>query len=112
MVYRHLCSFKFSLKSFPEEFDFDLIKQNGWYKARNRGNNLKGVSRDHMISVTYGYENKIPPDIISHPANCQLIKQTENSSKGKHNSITLEQLYERIETWNKKYGTRAELMHI
>lgn len=102
-LYRYQTKFNFSLSDFPEEFDFELIEKFGWYSAKNRGNNLNGISRDHKISVLYGYENNIDPKIISHPANCELIRHNDNVSKGKKNSITLEELQERIKVWNFKY---------
>lgn len=102
--YRNLCQFKFSLNSYPEEFDFSLIQKIGWYSPSNKKNNLNGVSRDHMYSVKDGWINKIDPRIISHPANCRLIKHTENISKNYHSVITLEQLLSKIESWNKKYS--------
>lgn len=101
--YRSDCKFKFALHDYPEEFDFSLIERYGWYKAKNRGDNLNGVSRDHMISVKFGYENNIPAEIISHPANCQLLRHSDNVSKYSGCSITLEELYERIRVWDKKY---------
>ena len=55
--YRRDCQFNFNLKDFEYEYDFKLIEQYGWYKPTNRGNNLKGVSRDHMISINYGFKN-------------------------------------------------------
>ena len=101
--YRADCSFKFNLKDFPLEFDFTLIEKYGWYKPKNRGNNLCGVSRDHMVSVKFGFDNSIDPNIISHPANCRLIRHSENVSKYSKNSITLEQLLNNIEKWDLKY---------
>lgn len=101
--YRADCAFKFSLKDYPDEFDFSLIESHGWYKAKNHGNNLTGVSRDHMISVRYGFDNNIPAEHLSHPANCKLVTQSENSSKRTQNSITYEELLSRIDKWNKKY---------
>ena len=98
-----MCSFNFNLNDFKEEFDFTLIESFGWYKAKNNGDNPIGVSRDHKVSVKYGFENKIDPSIISHPANCQLIQQTKNSSKGTKNSISIEELIKDIEKWNNKY---------
>jgi hypothetical protein len=97
------CSFTFSLSDFPKEFDFDLIKQYGWYKAKNRGDNQNGVSRDHMISVDYGFKHNIPTKLISHPANCKLVRHTENKHKGTQCSLTLEQLEQRIKKWDEVY---------
>ena len=88
----------------PEEFDFELIKRYGWYKAKNHGNNLTGISRDHMVSIKYGFEHNVDPKIISHPANCKLMIHSENVRKYNKCSITLEELLVRIENWNKKYN--------
>ena len=102
--YRHCCCFNFALNNFPDEFDFKLVETFGWYKAKNHGNNLNGVSRDHMVSQDFGYKNLIDPYIISHPANCALIKHTENSSKYNKCSLSVDELLQRIVNWHKKYG--------
>lgn len=102
--YRQLCSFRFNLADYPDEFDFSLVERHGWYAAKNRGNNLNGVSRDHMVSVSYGYQNGIDPSIISHPANCRLLVHNDNVSKKEKCSCTLEDLLIRIQVWNKKYS--------
>lgn len=103
-IYKDKCKFKFDLKSYTDEFDFALIEKYGWYSAKNHGNNLHGVSRDHMISTSYGFKNNIDPNIISHPANCMLLQQSKNASKGSKISISLDQLLEKIHCWNIKYG--------
>lgn len=77
-----LCSkFKFNLSDYEDNFDFDLIKKFGWYKAKNHGNNINGVSRDHMFSINEGFKQLINPLLIAHPANCKLIKNTNNQKK-------------------------------
>ena len=101
--YRRRASFNFNLSDFHEEFDFTLVEKYGWYKASNHGNNLNGVSRDHMVSVKFGYENKIDPSIISHPANCKLMRHNDNVSKYTDCQITIEELLERIKNWDEKY---------
>lgn len=98
-AYRQAAAFNFNLKDYPDRFNFSLIKKYGWYKAANRGNNLNGISRDHMVSVKYGFDNNIDPKTIGHPANCDLVRHSENSSKHSGCSITLEELLERIEKW-------------
>lgn len=103
-IYRRDCQFKFSLNSYPDEFDFSLIESHGWYKAKNHGNNLNGVSRDHMVSIRYGFDNGIDEKVISHPANCKLLQHGMNSSKHSKCSITIDELLLRIEEWDKKYG--------
>lgn len=103
-TYRAQCAFKFNLGTYPNEFDFSLIKTHGWYSAVNRGNNASGVSRDHMVSVKYGFIHNIDPSIIAHPANCCVITQSQNASKSDKCAITLEELLARIEQWDQKYG--------
>jgi len=101
--YRADCAFRFSLNDYPSEFEFGLVEEYGWYKAKNRGDNLNGISRDHIVSVRYGFDNNIDPAIISHPANCRLVQHGENSSKGSQCGMTVDQLLEKIEKWNQRY---------
>jgi ribosomal protein S16 len=101
--YRKQCSFKFNLRDFEDEFDFKLIEEFGWYSPSNKNNNLEGVSRDHMFSVKHGFTQGISPYIISHPANCRLITQRDNSKKHSSSLITLEELKVKIEEWNNRY---------
>jgi hypothetical protein len=102
--YRADCAFKFNLSDYPDEFDFTLIESYGWYKPKNRGDNLTGVSRDHAVSVRYGFDNKLPAEHLAHPANCVLMQHGKNVSKGKKNTMSYEDLLNRIEAWDKKYG--------
>lgn len=106
--YRRDCQFKFGIKNYPDEFDFKLIEEHGWYSAKNRGNNMGGVSRDHMYSVKQGFLNNIDPKIISHPANCRLVLQSDNASKKDACSITLEELLQRIKEWDEKYPLHSK----
>lgn len=103
-IYKRYCQFNFSLNQYPDEFDFDLIKKFGWYKAKNHGNNLNGVSRDHKYSCDEAFKNLIDPYLISHPANCQLLQHSNNISKYNKCSISLDELKQSINEWNKKYG--------
>ena len=94
--YRQLCEFKFNLSDYPEYFNCELIKINGWYKAKNRGDVPNGINRDHMYSIKDGFINNVDPLIMSHPANCQLITHNENIKKKNKSSVTLNELIERI----------------
>ena len=97
-MYSYQCRFTFSISEYPELFKnaSDLIKKHGWYAASNRGNNLKGCSRDHLYSISDGFKNNVDPKIMSHPMNCQIIPHQANQSKNKKSLITLEELLERI----------------
>ena len=102
--YRADCAFKFNLADYPSEFDFALIEAHGWYKPRNRGDNLTGISRDHAVSVRYGFDNKLPAEHLAHPANCVLMQHGKNVSKGTKNTMSYEDLLKRIEAWDRRYG--------
>jgi len=91
--------FDFNVYEYPNKFDLDLIKKYGWYSASNRGNNLNGVSRDHMFSVKDGFKLKISPDIMKHPANCKLMIHKDNNLKKTNSTITIDELLERIKNW-------------
>jgi len=97
--YSQMCRFKFNFQDYPQEFNINLIQQYGWY---NR-DNPNGISRDHMISISYGWKKNISPKIIRHPANCQLMLYEHNKDKGWRSSINLNELLTRIRDWNKKY---------
>ena len=103
-IYHFLTDFKFELKEFKDEFDFNLIEKYGWYKAKNHGDNVDGVSRDHKISVKDGFRRLINPLLLAHPANCELIINKHNQSKCDKCSITLEDLLFRIKEFDNKYG--------
>lgn len=48
-----------------------------------------------------GLINNIDPKIIGHPANCRLMKHNDNVSKYSDSSITIKELLERINVWDK-----------
>lgn len=97
--------FKFNVYHYPSYFDLSLIEKHGWYtcpgaKRKNQPKNINGVSRDHIISVSYGFANNIDPKIISHPANCKLMLHRENKIKHSKCDMTLEELMENIAMWH------------
>jgi len=100
LTYRHACKFTFDIRKYPDEFEIDLLVEYGMFNPKT---NPKGVSKDHMLSVNYGKEHRIDPKILSHPANCKLMLQGDNTRKNKSNTITYEDLLYRIDQWNKKY---------
>ena len=73
----------------------ELIKKYGIYS----NDNINGVARDHIVSISYGWENNIPSEIISPPANCQIVQQIDNCRKSSGSSISVEELKERIRLW-------------
>ena len=107
-IYRPQCVFSFNLFDYPDEFDFNLIKEYGWYSPTNKNNNLNGVSRDHMLSVKEGFELGIDPKLLAHPANCRLMIHSENNIKNTKCSIAYDELLERIKNFENKYKNKLK----
>jgi hypothetical protein len=99
LLYRQKCNFDFKFEDYPDKFDLKLVEHYGWYSPSNKGNNLNGISKDHMVSVRTGFELGIDPSIIKHPANCKLMPHRENQTKREKSSITINELLERIKYW-------------
>lgn len=83
-----------------------MIQEHGVF---NNKNNTKGVVRDHIIGRKYGYKFGVFPEIIRHPANCRIIKHSENVSKGQKGKgrpdadLTLEELFGKILSYDKEW---------
>lgn len=54
---------------------------------------------DHIYSVSDGFYNDIPGDILASPVNLRIITNEENAKKNKRSDISLEELYD----WNKQF---------
>lgn len=107
--YRKQCSFRFNVFDFPNDFDLALVSRYGWYSACNNGGNIYGVSRDHRVSVNFGFKNNVDPKIISHPANCELLLHEKNKKKNRKCSMTLEELKSKISKWEQGHAGMAEI---
>lgn len=55
---------------------------------------------DHMLSRKDGFDQKIDPIIISHPANLRVIEAKENRKKYVTSCYSLEELLQKITAWN------------
>lgn len=110
--YTYSCQFRFGISKYPKWFSgaAQLIETYGWYStpgSRKGITNVSGISRDHLYSITDGWKNNIPPNIIRHPANCELIPHKENQSKHKKSKISIEELMHRIKEFTQLYGESA-----
>lgn len=94
--YRKSCEFTFNILDYVMLIDSSISNDIGWYSPTNKRNNLVGASKDHMFSVYNGFVLNIDSYIIKHPANCEIILFSNNSSKGKRNKINLIFLLKRI----------------
>lgn len=108
--YRPSCEFIFDISNYKDYFDLELVKKHGWYSPKNKGNNLNGVSKDHLYSVKDGFKNYISPLIIKHPANCELIIHKNNQIKNSKSKISIEELIKRIECFDNKYVPLTQLV--
>ncbi len=96
-AYYKACAFTFDPYSIPEIPGYEKLLELNFYHSVL---NPKGVSRDHMISRAFGWINKVPPEIMSHPANCQFMDHAENMTKNSKSSLTIDELKKRIEENN------------
>jgi hypothetical protein len=82
-------------------YDNNLLKTKGWYRASNHidGYNPDGATWDHLFRIEDGFKNGINPDILSHPANAEMISWKENFNR-KKSIITYEELLKRIENFS------------
>ncbi len=61
-----------------------------------------GLQIDHIVSVKYGFQNKIPEEIISHPCNLRLVTWQENDSKKDKCYDGIENVIKNIKKCHKK----------
>lgn len=103
--YKQSCSFytPYYLLKYIE--GHKLVEENGWYHPKK---NLQGASRDHMFSVKEGWNMKISPNIIRHPANCKIMLIKDNKKKSIKCSISFNELIERIKKWEMERPTGIE----
>lgn len=99
-LYWKKCTFKFNFHKLPI-IGLEQVYTIGVYHPINNPN---GVTRDHIVSISYGWKNNIDPRFISHPANCQIITQSHNSSKGAKCDMTADELIQKCNEWDEKYN--------
>lgn len=100
--------FRFDPYSITTIPGYDQLLQHGMYSHSNR----KGMTRDHMISVEYGFRNNIDPAIIAHPANCQFLSMSDNAIKSASSCLTIDELLKRIEQQSFDTIIRSDLQRM
>lgn len=60
----------------------------------NRLSRSRDLHLDHIYSISEGFKNNIPAEVIGHWTNLRLIPKIENSSKGAKCHKTIEELFE------------------
>ena len=96
---------------------FDLIICNRQKKLLsecgvfNNRNNPNGVVRDHMLSRRTGFELGVFPEILRHPANCEILTLKDNIKKKRTkyidgDTLTVNELFDKIikykNTWTEQ----------
>jgi hypothetical protein len=82
----------------------DKLKTGKLYDKNNRNKN--SYVRDHIFGRKNGFVLGVFPEIIRHPANCQIITHSDNIKKSLKNDdsdIQLVELFDRISNWGKVY---------
>ena len=114
-LYCRKSNWKKNMFNYLSSKELKLLKKKGLFSYKN----TKGMVRDHKYSRYFGFINKIPPIILRHPANCQLITHSENLSKAKkghryqdENSITLKQLFQIIKNFKQEWYEQTKCLKI
>lgn len=91
--------------------DSDLLKTHGVFNCKT---NTRGCVRDHMYGRRAGFENNVPPVLLRHPANCNIITNIENIEKAKSNDISksLDQLLKDIINYDKEWHEQEKCINI
>ena len=101
----------------PREYKDDILEKyyadvwyltnknfNKFYNEINPENYKRGRNTyhlDHKISIMYGFVNGISPELISHRCNLEMLYYKDNLSKSVKCSLTLDELLERIEEYDR-----------
>ena len=62
-------------------------------------NNRNGIVRDHLYYRYDGFVNSLFPEILRHPANCQLLPHNLNAKKGTKSALTICELFDKINSY-------------
>jgi len=92
IYYNYLSNWKEKMFDLPVD-GHELLTENKLFNSKKCSD---GIVRDHKFSRKNGFIFKVYPEILRHPANCELMLNSKNISKGISSSITIEELISRI----------------
>lgn len=85
----------------------------------NMKTNTKGAVRDHKFGRKNGFKLKVFPQLLRHPANCQIISHADNVSKAQRNKavtddciITLDELFSLILGYKGEWVEQQECINL
>ncbi len=92
----------------------NLLKTHGVFNCKT---NSKGVVRDHIYSRKSGFMNKIFPEILRHPANCQVLLHSENVKKKTTRYVdadgyTIDELFDAIKNYSGVWEEHAFVIEL
>ena len=93
----------------PTEYDITTIG------VFNVVTNPIGLVRDHKLGRRLGFELKIFPELLRHPANCQIITNVENIKKAQQDSdsiITYFELFNAIDAYDKEWKEQEKCIEL
>jgi hypothetical protein len=90
---KHLRSFRRLYKERVKYFT-ELSWRNHFNKINPERLNRSLIDLDHIYSIQQGFEDNIPPYIIGHWTNLQMLEKKENYSKGRRCDKSRDQLFE------------------
>lgn len=93
-------------------FDIDNKEKLNDIGIFNIKNNRNGLVRDHKLSRKSGFLLSIFPELIRHPANCELITHSKNISKREKNSLSVDELFERIIAFKESYKEQEKCLSL
>ena len=91
----------------------EKLKTNKFYSKDNK--HKDALIRDHMYSRKMGFLESVFPEILKHPANCQIISHGENVKKShKKNDCVIDkyELFEKIKNWDSFYDKQDEVINL
>ena len=78
-IYYDLANWKYQMFDIiTDEKQLQLLKDNGVFNTQS---NTKGCVRDHIYSRFSGFNDKVFPEILRHPCNCQIVLNSYNIRK-------------------------------
>lgn len=89
--------------------DKNLLENLGIFNSRT---NRSGLVRDHRLSRKFGFDNEVFPEILRHPENCDIISHSANSRKKEKSSLTIEELFHKIENTNHEWKEQEMVLKL
>ncbi len=86
-----------------------LLKEHGVFNATT---NPKGCVRDHIFGRSEGFKLGVPPILLRHPTNCQILTHSFNVVKGQTNDIgkTLVELINDIQNYTNEWKEQKKCL--